>query len=443
MLTGTIILICLLFWGIIFKRFQKYEISRRKFLFLGSIILSGWLISPTINLLVDGKFRLAGSPHVFLMGRLSETGILKAYLDENCNSVKNAKEISVGHEFTINGKTNQKCITGSGKDNLKMFEFKSNRSQLYSFIHLSDSTFKILNTGSHQFITIDSNVIEKPGVGLHEDIETDRNSQKFYLSKVGKDYFKIGSIELKKVFDIADNNMENGAALILTQDLNNDNQKFRLLSDTNCKLCFFKDRLPNNAMTFLWGDESILNRTGGWENSEKEYNKIIMGTLSKPRLLIWHFRAAIVATLRQLISNDVGDGLGGHNNGSAPYMTINSNLSKELPALTASKEFNGYMNCENANKRIFEGLMFSMIILLLFYFRKIRSTYFIKIWPILVIILSGLIVNAFVTASFANVLARLQSRVSWLFFFMALLIIYEPIIIIIKNLKSRLTGRCE
>ncbi len=49
-----------------------------------SMIIGSVFIVFTVNYAVEGKFQLSKSSHVFLMGRMIDTGVLKSYLNENC-----------------------------------------------------------------------------------------------------------------------------------------------------------------------------------------------------------------------------------------------------------------------------------------------------------------------------------------------------------------------
>ena len=62
------------------------EISLSRMLIVATIILSGWIMLPTINFIFEKKFILSKGSHVFLLAHLNDTGILKEFLDENCTN---------------------------------------------------------------------------------------------------------------------------------------------------------------------------------------------------------------------------------------------------------------------------------------------------------------------------------------------------------------------
>ena len=125
------------------------------------IILAGWLTLPLINFLVEKKFVMSKAPHVFIMGHLDDTGILKKFLDENCS----------------------------------------------------------------------------------------------------KDEYK------------------------------------------DCKLCQYKDSLPIDIASFVWGSD-MVKKSGGWQDRKDEYNKIIKATLVHPKYFLMNISKSFSYGLVQLTKNE-------------------------------------------------------------------------------------------------------------------------------------------
>ena len=48
-------------------------------------------------------------------------------------------------------------------------------------------------------------------------------------------------------------------------------------------LCAYRDKLPADAMSFMWDPNSPLYQTGGWNANLDEYRGIIGQVLSTPR----------------------------------------------------------------------------------------------------------------------------------------------------------------
>ena len=81
----SIMVVALIIYGFFSKSFQSGLLSFRKSLFVFLLISSSWIIAPAINYAVDGDYRLTGSPHVFLLAKNVENGIIDKYLDKNCD----------------------------------------------------------------------------------------------------------------------------------------------------------------------------------------------------------------------------------------------------------------------------------------------------------------------------------------------------------------------
>ena len=175
--------------------------------------------------------------------------------------------------------------------------------------------------------------------------------------------------------------------------------------------CAYKDSLPEHTWDFVWNSHGILEKTGGWHHSKELYDQIIWGTLSKPKYIAQHIQAAISATAQQVILTHGGDGL-------TPLDTT-ATLAQELK-LHYPDEYQGFINESKQQKS------------------QIDFTFYNRIydWSAIVLILGAVIClyrrpnpllatffgitalfilcNAFSTACFANVLARLNARDFWI-----------------------------
>jgi len=175
--------------------------------------------------------------------------------------------------------------------------------------------------------------------------------------------------------------------------------------------CAFKDSLPEHTWDFVWNSHGILEKTGGWHHSKELYNGIIFGTLSKPKYIALHIQAAVSATAQQVILTHGGDGL-------TPLDT-SATLAQELK-LHYPDEYEGFINESKQQKS------------------QIDFTFYNRIydWSAIVLILGAIIClyrrpnpllatffgitalfilcNAFSTACFANILARLNARDFWI-----------------------------
>lgn len=64
--------------------FTKNTVSAKHFLILLALVGFNWLLTPLINYAVEGDYGMESKSHIFLAGRLIETGMLERVLDEEC-----------------------------------------------------------------------------------------------------------------------------------------------------------------------------------------------------------------------------------------------------------------------------------------------------------------------------------------------------------------------
>jgi len=78
--------------------------------------------------------------------------------------------------------------------------------------------------------------------------------------------------------------------------------------DEQLKLCPYRNSLPLDADDFLWdGDNSVFNKLGRFAGLGDEMRRIVLGSLRDYPLL--QFKAAVVATARQLVAVATGEGI--------------------------------------------------------------------------------------------------------------------------------------
>jgi hypothetical protein len=75
----------------VFKKYLKEYllfVSIKRMLFVGVVLIMGWLTLSCINYLVEKKFILAKASHVFIMAHLDDTGILEKFMKEKCSDAQ-------------------------------------------------------------------------------------------------------------------------------------------------------------------------------------------------------------------------------------------------------------------------------------------------------------------------------------------------------------------
>ena len=88
LLIGLLVLIMFAFIAFFYKKKidnLKLSISIKRMVCVSLVVLSGWIVLPTINFLVESKFNLSKGGHVFLLAHINDKGILKKVLKDNCD----------------------------------------------------------------------------------------------------------------------------------------------------------------------------------------------------------------------------------------------------------------------------------------------------------------------------------------------------------------------
>ena len=196
--------------------------------------------------------------------------------------------------------------------------------------------------------------------------------------------------------------------------------------DDECKndnyvLCHCKDSLPVTSRELLWNPNSPLYQNGGWTGSEKPFNDILFDIFTSPKHLALFTYNSILSSVTQLFQNDVGSGLVSNwykDPTSPPYAQIEKHFPFELNQYKQSRQngnlwdqgldftFINYIN--NMFLVISAGLLFYI-----FTFKNKRKSIDIHTQLIIFTFLLGIVVNAIVVGSLANVYDRIQSRISW------------------------------
>jgi hypothetical protein len=187
----------------------------------------------------------------------------------------------------------------------------------------------------------------------------------------------------------------------------------RLLNDTcpqsGYDLCPYRSRLPRNANAWLWGQNSLFHREGGFAQSQAMDDRMISDSLKRYPLM--HLKAALYDSVLQFFMFRTGDGI------ESQARILRPELSRDTPGQLAA-----YLNARQQRQRIrFEDLnmihvtvgMLSLLgLILLLYHAVLRGRWNEATLPGLVLL--GLIGNAIICGTFSNPHDRYQSRLLWL-----------------------------
>lgn len=189
----------------------------------------------------------------------------------------------------------------------------------------------------------------------------------------------------------------------------------------NYQLCKFKDSLPPYAADFIWQEGRAFHKTGGWHASKPEYVKIIRSTFTQPKYLKLHIRESVVGTFEQVTLTYVGDLLYPFTKGTHPYNLIQKWLPNSIPNMLRAKQQNNQLSFKLVSSIYAWTLLISFLGALVLLFSSIEQKYKMLIVLVLVFIVS----NAFVTATFANVIGRLNARVVWVLPFISSVLAWQ------------------
>jgi hypothetical protein len=189
---------------------------------------------------------------------------------------------------------------------------------------------------------------------------------------------------------------------------------------TSYRLCAYRGRLPKRQWDFMWNENSPLYKAGGWQATEKEYTSIIRKSLSTPKFIGLHVRKAASATLHELPMLQVGDGVFNYDGNSSPGIEIGSRFPSDLkPFLTSRQQYAG-LGFQFWNVLITVFFLLTCGTALLLGWKRKDNIAFRRATFLSIVII---ICNAAVTATFAVVVARYESRVIWIFPFLSTLYI--------------------
>ncbi|WP_223652531.1 hypothetical protein [Hymenobacter psoromatis] len=209
-------------------------------------------------------------------------------------------------------------------------------------------------------------------------------------------------------------------------------------------LCAYRDRLPNDAVGFLWGQDSPYQITGGLEANLAGYRRIVRVILTSPRYYPRLAAMAVQSTLRQLTHIAHGDGLWAYRENSSPYWRIPDLASYEMKPYLSSLQNHNTLHFEDLNARAYAAQLLALLVVLGGVAAKRRGQWAAGRVPVLLLLALwglGLVANAFAAGALANVLDRLQGRVAWLLPFGAVLLLAEQGPMLAAWVRTRLPAR--
>jgi hypothetical protein len=181
--------------------------------------------------------------------------------------------------------------------------------------------------------------------------------------------------------------------------------------ETNWRLCAYKNRLPRNANSWLWGERSGFRALGGFTSKRQQEEDSRMIVQSLKRYPVMHVRAAAYDTMLQFLEFKTGDGI-------EPQMSVirpnfKRMIPEQLPIYLGARQQRGLIRFKTLNLiHVPVGAISVLLLLLLLQHAAVRRAWSEASLP--AVVLAGLIGNAIICGTFSNPHDRYQSRVIWL-----------------------------
>lgn len=194
--------------------------------------------------------------------------------------------------------------------------------------------------------------------------------------------------------------------------------------DAHCEehpnfLCASKNELNRSGMHYVWDDLAPTRQGADLVTASKRLDPIVHDLLSEPRMwpfLVW---TSALSTVLQLATIDIGVDVHAYKELSAPWYPISQHLQHELPMYMESVQQRNSWGLGYLIPIVMWVLLISCVVII----TRWPPKHQIRWWSFMLIIVGFTIANAASTGALANIYDRLQSRLTWLLLFAALLLL--------------------
>jgi hypothetical protein len=190
--------------------------------------------------------------------------------------------------------------------------------------------------------------------------------------------------------------------------------------------CKYRDHLPADAGDLLWSTDQFVQHEGlTIGQADSILAPVVSDILSRPKYLARFVRSSFTSTFIQLFQWEAGAGLDKYGKGSAPRYSIARKMPDEIYHYDhARQQWNGYYDADRANLFVGVALALSVLVMALLWFRPLRTS-LAPLYSLCNWVAAWVLLNAFITSTFAVVDPRLQSRVMWLIPLCAFLVLVQ------------------
>jgi len=191
------------------------------------------------------------------------------------------------------------------------------------------------------------------------------------------------------------------------------------------KLCAFRDSLPAYSWQFIWEPSSPLYQLGGWKETREEFSEIINQTFTSPKYIWIHVKASLRETGKQVVRFQTVQPLG-----VAPNREqLRARIFQYIPS--DGERYDGAIQ----NKTNLLALVWLNPVQLILIFLSLALLSYVvyrkqawKIPPLrmtALIILSAILLNAFISGTFANAIDRMGNKMIWLLPMVTILLLID------------------
>jgi hypothetical protein len=210
--------------------------------------------------------------------------------------------------------------------------------------------------------------------------------------------------------------------------------------EKNIPLCKYKDEMPIYSFEFLWTNSPLYDKTpphnieSVWLMKDKEYAPIIRDIMTSPKYLKRFVKISFSETLLQLTMFTIED-LPNSIKDSPVAWTIDRHYEGDKEMYYKSQQAHyPYLHFGISSTIQAVSVIISLIgLIVILCIRKLRRVIPPQYFLMLVVIIFGQLINAWVCSSFSTLVIRYQSRIIWL---IPLAFIVLLIIILESGLKS-------
>ena len=192
------------------------------------------------------------------------------------------------------------------------------------------------------------------------------------------------------------------------------------------KYTFCEDEWTRSAVLddILWNpNTSVVQKYGAWEKADSTVAAVISDFFSKPKNQLDFALSGIKNGFKQLQMVAIGDGIGPQGWEDAPSIAIRWRIPRHIDAFFAARQQKGTLMIpflQNVQKPIMYVSFGLLCLILLITWKSSKMLRNVSIFLII-----SLIMHAFVNATLAAAVDRYQARISWIVFFVALVLVGE------------------